>query len=119
MNQGITAVCGPPSNDHGRCCGFGADGTPCACPCHRSLSPRAEEPQPNHQKIAKLETGGKPCVECGVPKIAVLRAGGGGWSATETYEHKSECPALRCQHGIPWADDCPTCDSDREVEGYD
>lgn len=34
MNGQPTAVCAPPSNDHGRCCGFGADGTPCGCACH-------------------------------------------------------------------------------------
>lgn len=39
MNYGVTAVCGPPSNDHGRCCGFGADGTPCACACHKVGEP--------------------------------------------------------------------------------
>jgi hypothetical protein len=50
MYCGVTAVCAPPSNDHGRCCGFGSDGTPCACACHgskadegRAAARRAEE----------------------------------------------------------------------------
>jgi hypothetical protein len=38
MHYGVTAVCAPPSNDHRRCCGFGADGTPCACACHGSTA---------------------------------------------------------------------------------
>lgn len=35
MNYQPTAVCAPPSNDHARCCGFGADGTECGCACHQ------------------------------------------------------------------------------------
>jgi hypothetical protein len=49
MNHGITAVCAPPSNDHARCCGFGSDGTPCGCACHRGTTGPADAPTADAQ----------------------------------------------------------------------
>jgi hypothetical protein len=58
MHYGVTAVCAPPSNDHRRCCGFGSDGTPCACACHgskadegRAAARRAEIREPVNLKL--------------------------------------------------------------------
>lgn len=75
MNYGVTAVCAPPSNDHRRCCGFGADGTPCACYCHRGGVVKARwrealivELVTDLSRISpqrSSEHGDAPCTFCG------------------------------------------------------
>jgi hypothetical protein len=53
---------------------------------------------------------GRPvCKTCGGVEGVRLSVGEGGYAVTSEFEHKPECPALRCPHGVPWRDDCTKC----------
>lgn len=63
--------------------------------------------------------GKPPCPGCQQPEGVVLHIGYRGYSVTSGFEHKPECPALRCPHGVLWINECSTCEADRVEEGYD
>lgn len=53
------------------------------------------------------------CKHCAEPEGVQLTVDPDGYSVTSGYQHKPECPALRCPHGVLWTEDCATCDADR------
>lgn len=57
----------------------------------------------------------KPCEKCGGPQCAVFEAGLGGYSAGTEYRHDPSCPALRCEHGVLWAEDCDKCEENERL----
>jgi hypothetical protein len=68
----------------------------------------------------------KPCEKCGGPQCAMFDAGLGGYSAGTEYKHDAACPALRCEHGVLWKEDCAECEENErlareqcEAEGND
>lgn len=64
-------------------------------------------------------TGKPPCKTCGQPEGVKLDVGEAGFSVTTGFEHLEGCPALRCQHGILWQDDCATCAYEDALYGAD
>jgi len=64
-------------------------------------------------------TGRLPCEMCGEPMGVKLDVGTSGFSVTSGFEHKPECAALRCPHGILWADDCDACAAERAAKESD
>lgn len=64
-------------------------------------------------------TGKKPCPDCGQPEGVQLNISSTGYSVGSGFEHKPECPQLRCIHGVLWADDCDTCNAARERDDMD
>jgi hypothetical protein len=59
----------------------------------------------------------KPCEKCGGPQCAAFEAGSGGYSAGTEYRHAASCPALRCEHGVLWKDDCDQCEENERLAG--
>lgn len=55
-------------------------------------------------------TGRPRCKDCGQPEGVKLHVATGGYSVTSGYEHKPDCPQLRCPHGVLWVEDCEKCD---------
>lgn len=59
----------------------------------------------------------KPCEKCGGPQCAAFDVGPSGYSAGTEYKHDPSCPALRCEHGVLWAEDCEKCDENERLAG--
>jgi len=64
-------------------------------------------------------TGKPSCATCGQPEGVMLDVSATGFAVTSGFEHLPECPALRCEHGVPWQDDCPTCTARADAERED
>jgi hypothetical protein len=63
---------------------------------------------------------GRPkCPDCGAPEGVILEVSSTGFSCTSGYEHLSDCPQLRCKHGILWADNCEECNAQSRAESMD
>lgn len=62
-------------------------------------------------------TNYKPCEKCGGPQCAAFEAGQGGYSAGTEYRHDPACPALRCEHGVLWAEECDKCEENERLAG--
>lgn len=65
------------------------------------------------------QPGREPCSRCGGPQCVTLKVWATGWmvggvigTTRSGYRHDSDCPALRCEHGISWAEDCDTCEAE-------
>jgi hypothetical protein len=58
-------------------------------------------------------TGRPPCKDCGAPEGVALNLSPTGYSVGSDYEHKPQCPALRCKHGLSWMVDCADCEAER------
>lgn len=64
-------------------------------------------------------TGKPPCPICGQPEGIQLTVGATGFSCGTGFEHKSECAANFCPHGVRWTGDCSQCDADHYDEEGD
>lgn len=65
-------------------------------------------------------TGKPPCPTCGQPEGIQLTVGATGFSCGTGFEHKPECAANFCPHGVRWTSDCPLCDAEYyDEEGED
>ena len=97
------------------------------CECESYYRPKVAASQPAETRWQPSKDGryfipipGKaPCPTCQQPEGVQLHVSMGGYSVTIGFEHKPECPALRCPHGVLWAEDCAVCDMARVEEGYD
>lgn len=54
-------------------------------------------------------TGRPVCADCQQPEGVQLNVDATGFSVGSGFEHKPECPRLRCEHGVLWQDDCAQC----------
>lgn len=57
-------------------------------------------------------TGNPPCPHCGQPEGVQIDLGSTGYRVSSGFEHKPECPMLRCPHGTLWSEDCQQCYDD-------
>lgn len=57
------------------------------------------------------------CPDCGQPEGVDLNVSTTGYSVTSNYQHKPECPQLRCPHGVLWIEDCAVCEMKRVENG--
>ncbi len=78
--------------------------------------------------VLVLDSRRGPCPACGGSFAWSLEAGNGGASFGDTFDHKPECPKLRCEHGVPWEQGCDACgeeefrdrtDEDEDDDGAD
>lgn len=64
----------------------------------------------------RIAVPGRPkCPRCGGSFIFAVDISDTGGSFCDSYDHKPECPVLRCPHGVLWVEDCRQCEL--EVRG--